>query len=470
MTGAVSPRRPRVPSDATFTPGRRLRAGDVRRGARHACGWSAPRALGGARYRASAADAPVVGGAPLWPDDSLDARRRRLPRGGRSSRRPSTGRVSGLVSRGFRAPHMTDLGTLGLTGSGFEVAAADLRAANLARHGRHHGRCHRGVDRRSGGGGRPGVEPERRGHGRPIAAAASARDLTVFVNHMHDNIQKVALILPRRRGGHHARRHADHVAERQRRGVRRGHAPRRCWCATTSTTRASGASNTRCSASLGHGLLARTAFTYIRAEDTATDLPPNIEGGTPQPAFCGMLRWTLGRRAASTSSRTCRRRGSRRTCRRSISAIGAPAAGRTRTSIRNFFNNGARNRGWVGAGADGVGGTADDVLTVTGETVAQITTRVLGAGAPRRRCSRRFPATRRSARAVGVRVGRHEVVVDLENLERRELPRPQLGHGRARARRVGALRREVLTPYGTTTGSSLLGALSPHPLAATTVT
>jgi hypothetical protein len=33
---------------------------------------------------------------------------------------------SGLVSRGFRAPHMTDLGTLGLTGSGFEVAAPDV--------------------------------------------------------------------------------------------------------------------------------------------------------------------------------------------------------------------------------------------------------------------------------------------------------------------------------------------------------
>ena len=30
------------------------------------------------------------------------------------------------LSRGFRAPHITDLGTLGLTGSGFEVAAPDV--------------------------------------------------------------------------------------------------------------------------------------------------------------------------------------------------------------------------------------------------------------------------------------------------------------------------------------------------------
>ena len=36
------------------------------------------------------------------------------------------GRSLVSVSRGFRAPHMTDLGTLGLTGSGFEVAAPDV--------------------------------------------------------------------------------------------------------------------------------------------------------------------------------------------------------------------------------------------------------------------------------------------------------------------------------------------------------
>ena len=35
-------------------------------------------------------------------------------------------------------------------------------------------------------------------------------------------------------------------------------------------------------------------------------------------------------------------------------------ATRTRTSIRNFFLNGATARGWVGVGPDGVIGTADD--------------------------------------------------------------------------------------------------------------
>src|SRR6185369_907208 len=40
--------------------------------------------------------------------------------------------LSANISRGFRAPHMTDLGTLGLTGSGFEVAAPDVEGLNGA--------------------------------------------------------------------------------------------------------------------------------------------------------------------------------------------------------------------------------------------------------------------------------------------------------------------------------------------------
>ena len=41
----------------------------------------------------------------------------------------------------------------------------------------------------------------------------------------------------------------------------------------------------------------------------------------------------------------------------------------------------ARARGWIGVWLDGAPGTADDVLTGTGETLAQFQDRVLGAGA-----------------------------------------------------------------------------------------
>lgn len=53
-------------------------------------------------------------------------------------------------------------------------------------------------------------------------------------------------------------------------------------------------------------------------------------------------------------------------------------ATRSRTNIATFFNNGARARGLIGAGADGRMGTADDVLIATGETLTQVQNRVLG--------------------------------------------------------------------------------------------
>ncbi|MBI4853107.1 MAG: TonB-dependent receptor [Acidobacteria bacterium] len=53
-------------------------------------------------------------------------------------------------------------------------------------------------------------------------------------------------------------------------------------------------------------------------------------------------------------------------------------ATRSRANIATFFNNGARARGLVGAGADGRMGTADDILIATGETLTQVQDRVLG--------------------------------------------------------------------------------------------
>ena len=124
VSGAISPRRPRVPDNAHFTQGgvyaqttfdvrpERLRlAGALR--------------YGGARYTARAADSPVVNGQPLWPDDSLTTSSVTF-RASAVATPSDPWAVLVSVSRGFRAPHMTDLGTLGLTGSGFEVAAPDV--------------------------------------------------------------------------------------------------------------------------------------------------------------------------------------------------------------------------------------------------------------------------------------------------------------------------------------------------------
>ncbi|HEY6400897.1 MAG TPA: TonB-dependent receptor, partial [Blastocatellia bacterium] len=76
-------------------------------------------------YRSRAANSPLVEGQPLWPDDSL--------RVGDFSGR--AGAVVTLTdgfnlafnySRGFRAPNITALGSLGLVGVGFQVATADI--------------------------------------------------------------------------------------------------------------------------------------------------------------------------------------------------------------------------------------------------------------------------------------------------------------------------------------------------------
>jgi hemoglobin/transferrin/lactoferrin receptor protein len=91
-------------------------------------------------------------------------------------------------------------------------------------------------------------------------------------------------------------------------------------------------------------------------------------------------------------------------------------AGRSRTSIRTFFLNGATARGWVGAGGDGSLGTADDVLFLTGETVTQIQDRVLGVGVASAPLFREVGGFVTVGLRGGVRVGQHEFLVDFENL------------------------------------------------------
>ncbi len=92
-------------------------------------------------------------------------------------------------------------------------------------------------------------------------------------------------------------------------------------------------------------------------------------------------------------------------------------ATRSRSSIATFFTNGARARGLVSLGPDGVAGNADDLLLPTGETLAQVQARVLG---PSGAAAPLFTALPGYV-AFGVRGGLrlaagHEILVDAENL------------------------------------------------------
>jgi hemoglobin/transferrin/lactoferrin receptor protein len=410
-TGASSLRRPRVPSGATFNQGGAFASltfdampdkvrlvGSVR--------------LGRASYKAKASDAPLQSNnTPLWPDDSLTT----TGVGFRAAAifTPKAGwMLSGLVSRGFRAPHMTDLGTLGLTGSGFEVAAADLIAAGLS------GTVGTTADAAaiSRGDAVAHVGPETSLNFEGTVAYTHARfrtDVTVFRTNIHDNIQKVALILPSGATGKSLA--GNTITSQNANGavfvaastvpvlVRANFDNARMWGFEHSL-----------SADFGRGLLARTAYTYITSEDTATGMAPNIEGGIPHPHFDATVRWShaSGRvyvepylQAASKQTHlSTLDAGDRRT-----------GSGRSASQIRNFFNNGARNRSWISNGPDGIAGNTDDILTITGETANQIVTRILGTASSNSMFAA-IPGWVAYGTRIGLRYKMHEVVIDFENI------------------------------------------------------
>jgi hemoglobin/transferrin/lactoferrin receptor protein len=408
VTGAVTPRRPRVPSGASYRnggmfaqttfdalPDRLQLVGALR--------W------GGVRYEASAADAPVVNGAPLWPDDALSAHAWTF-RAGAVGVVTDRMTVATNLASGYRAPHMTDLGTLGLTGAGFEVSYPDV-----AGRGATVGSSAAATAVTTG----DPVEELRSESSLSWDAMFRYRDqrvrgtVTVFVNNVHDNIQKQALILPP--GAVGTTLGTEVITAQSATGtvfvaatpsavlVRDNFDNARIW-----GVEAEGQLQATPSLTLN------AVYTYLRARDTATDLPPNIEGGTPAPELYLLARLTpAGQRwwvqpylriAADQPNLSTLDLADRRT-----------GAERTRASIRSFFLNGATTRGWVSAGPDNTVGTADDVLNVTGETLAQIQDRVLGTA----NASSLFTQVDGYA-TLGVRggisAGRHQVVVDFDNL------------------------------------------------------
>jgi hemoglobin/transferrin/lactoferrin receptor protein len=408
VTGAVSVRRPRVPSEATYrnygvfaqsgfdaVPERLRVVGALR--------W------GGAHYESHASDAPIVGGKPLWPDDSLTVSSPTF-RVGAVATPDDTWSFSTSLSRGYRAPHMTDLGTLGLTGSGFEVSYPEVASRNAFVGSTA------GADAVSTG------EPvEQMRSESSLAWDASARfrrprvrgEIGVFVNNVHDNIQKQALILPP--GAVGTTLGTEVITAQNANGVVFVAA------STAPVLVRDNFDNAKIwgiegegQVDLGRGLAVDVIYTYLQARDTATDRPPNIEGGTPAPTGYLMLRyappgsrwWVLPyvRLVADQPNLSSLDLGDRRT-----------GADRSRNSIRAFFLNGATARGWVAPGADGAMGTADDVLSVTGETLAQIQNRVLGAANNAPLYPEVLGYTMAGVRG-GMRVGPHEVFVDFENV------------------------------------------------------
>ena len=410
VTGVFTSRRGRVPHHATFDSGgvyaqdivdivpNKLRfVGNIR--------WSA------AKYKARAQESLFVANRILFPDDSLRVDDVTFRTGLVVS--PVEGlSLSANVSRGFRAPHITDLGTLGLTGSGFEVAAPDV--AGL---GGTIGTT-AGGDAVSTGLAVTQVQPETSMNYEVSARYHSRRfdtDFAFFVNDINDNIVKQALILPQGSVGQLLG--TTPITAQNPNGtvfVAASTSPVLVR-ANFDDARIYGFEHTL-DVKVTNDWAVATIFTYLHARDKRTDLPPNIEGGTPAPDGYLKIRYApTGRRFWIEPYMHAADRQDR------LSSLDLEdrrtGAGRSRSSIANFFNNGARARGLVNAGADGVAGNADDRLIATGETLAQVQNRVLGVGVNSAPLFTAIPGYVTFNVRGGVRFGeRHEILLELENI------------------------------------------------------
>ena len=410
VTAVVTDRRPRVPDQATYKQG----------GLFAQVTWDAVpdklSVIGATRYgynayEAKASDAPLLAnGNPMWPDDSLTTHSGTY-RIGAAFRATSDLTFTAAVATGYRAPHMTDLGTLGLTGAGFEVAAPDVAGLN--------GFVGTTADANavSSGMAVAQVEPETSVNydlGLRYRNSRAKAEFNYFVNNINGNIQKQSLILPQGAVG-----------------TSLGGTP-------ITAQNANGAVFVQASANpvlvranfdearvwgiewlgeftLNKSMTVGTTYTYMEARDLNTDLPPNIEGGTPAPFGTVWLRYskdgqpwwvepyfTFAQKQDNLSTLDL---GDRRT-----------GANRTRGQIQNFFRNGARARDWINPGPDNVFGNADDTLIETGETLAQIQDRVLGPGVNSAPLYTAVAGYVTFGVRFGLRSGPHAISVDLENI------------------------------------------------------
>ncbi|MDX6271687.1 MAG: iron complex outerrane recepter protein [Acidobacteriota bacterium] len=375
VTRVVTPSRPRIPNGArylsygffvqdvlTAIPDRLRLSGALRYSV--------------ASYKSRAANAPVVNGLPLFPDDSarFDALSGRI---GAVLNVGGGFDIAGKYTRGFRAPNTTDLGIIGLVGTGFEVDAATAAAL-----GGFIGTT-AGADAVSSGipiTTRLGPEKSdsfdlsfRYTHARFRA------ELTGFTNKVSDVYFDQALVLPPGAVGRFLG--SDQIVRQTANGlvfvaaatnpvlVRVNYDDARFNGVEFDTD-----------ARLGRDFTARGNFTYVRAHSLLNGLPPNVEGGVPPATGFVSLRYqprNSTRFYVEGYSTLVARQNRLSSLDLSDRRTGAP---RSRSSIQNFFRRGACVRGVTTPGASGCG-SAGGILISTGETLLQVQNRLLPIGA-----------------------------------------------------------------------------------------
>jgi hemoglobin/transferrin/lactoferrin receptor protein len=328
-----------------------------------------------ASYESRAANsAPGPNGLPLFPDDSAHF-------GALSGRIGAVLNIgggfdiAGKYTRGFRAPNTTDLGIIGLVGTGFEVDAttAAARGGLIGTTA--------GTDAVS-----TGIPITRLGPETSDSFDLSLRynrkrfgaELTGFTNKLGNVYFDQALVLPAGATGSFLG--TEQIISQNTAGlVFVGLAPTTPVLVRVNydDARFNGIEFTT-QARFNDQFSANANFTYIRAYSLLNGLPPNIEGGIPPATGFVSLRYQPRARfyveAYSTLTGRQRRLSSldladRRT-----------GAARSRANIQNFFRRGACVRGLTTPGATGCG-PAGGLLISTGENLTQVQNRILPIGA-----------------------------------------------------------------------------------------
>ena len=328
-----------------------------------------------ASYESRASNSALgANGRPLFPDDS--ARFSALSgRIGAVVRITSDFDVAARYTRGFRAPNTTDLGIIGLVGTGFEVDAATAAA-----RGGFIGTT-AGGDAVSTGIPVTRLSPEYSDSFDLSFRFSNKRldaELTGFTTKLSEVYFDQALVLPAGATGTFLG--SDQITSQNAAGL--------VFVAAAPTSpvlvrvnfddaRLSGVElNTR--ARFTDTVSGTGNFTYIRAHSLLNGLAPNIEGGLPPATGFVSLRYQPRPRFYIEGYSTMAARQNR------LSSLDLAdrrtGAARSRANIQNFFRRGACVRGLTTPGGGGCG-NAGGILIPTGESLTQVQNRLLPIGA-----------------------------------------------------------------------------------------
>ena len=374
LTGVVTPSRPRIPHGARYLS-YGFFAQDVFTAVPERLRLSGALRYSVASYESRAENAPVVGGRPLFPDDS--ARFRALS--GRIGLVLTVGGgfdIAAKYTRGFRAPNTTDLGIIGLVGTGFEVDASTAAAL-----GGFIGTT-AGDDAVSSGVPVTPLGPEKSDSFDLSLRYTRSRfraELTGFTNKLSDAYFDQALVLPPGAVGQFLG--GEQIVRQNENGLV-------FVAAATSPVlvrvnyddaRFNGVEfNTE--ARLNRDFTANGNFTYIRAYSLLNGLPPNVEGGIPPATGFLSLRYQPRGTARYWVEAYSILAGRQNRLSSLDLADRRTGAARSRSQIQNFFRRGACVRGITTPGTTGCG-SAGGILVATGETLAQVQNRLLPLGA-----------------------------------------------------------------------------------------